>query len=200
MNALRPTVFLDRDGTLNVDRGFLTRPEDMQLLPNVGPPLVALKAAGFACVVVTNQSAIGRGMMTDADLERVHKEMNRQLLEVGVILDGIYACTVAPTSDDRLAIEHPDRKPAPGMLLRAAAELRLDLAQSWMIGDGLRDILAGQNAGCRGCVMVRTGEPIDEAKFVLAQPFVVVDDLAAAARYILAKVDTNHSRADYNAN
>jgi D-glycero-D-manno-heptose 1,7-bisphosphate phosphatase len=186
MNAPRPAVFLDRDGTLNVERIYLTRPEDMQLLPNVGPPLLALKAAGFACVVVTNQSAVGRGMMTDADLALVHAEMNRQLADVGVILDGIYACTAAPTSDDRLAIDHPDRKPAPGLLLRAAAELHLDLTQSWMIGDGLRDILAGQNAGCRGCVMLRTGEAIDKAKFALARPFVVVDDLAAAVRYILS--------------
>jgi D-glycero-D-manno-heptose 1,7-bisphosphate phosphatase len=187
MNAPRPAVFLDRDGTLNVDRSYLTRPEDMQLLPNVGPALVALKAAGFACVVVTNQSAVGRGMMTDADLERVHAEMNRQLADLGVVLDGIYTCTAAPTSDDRLSMDNFDRKPAPGMLLRAAAELHLDLANSWMIGDGLRDILAGQNAGCRGCVMVRTGGEIDESQFALARPFVVVDDLAAAARYILSQ-------------
>ena len=186
VTKLRPAVFLDRDGTLNVDRPYLKRPEEMLLLPGVGEAVRLLQAAGFACVVVTNQSAVGRGRMTDADLQRVHDEMNRQFADV--ILDGIYACTVAPTTDDRLAIEHPDRKPAPGLLLRAAADLHLDRAKSWMIGDSFRDMLAGQNAGCRGCVMVRTGEVIDESLFERAQPFVVVDDLRAAARYILLQI------------
>lgn len=183
---LRPAVFLDRDGTLNVDRTYLTKPEHMQLLPGVADALKALQSAGFACVVVTNQSAVGRGKMTEADLQRVHDEMNRQLAEVDVILDGIYACTIAPVTEDKLAVEHPDRKPGPGLLLRAAAELQLDLRNSWMIGDTLRDILAGQSAGCRGCVMVRTGHAIMEAEFPRARPFVVVDDLRAAAEHILA--------------
>jgi D,D-heptose 1,7-bisphosphate phosphatase len=188
MTTARPAVFLDRDGTLNVDRAYLIKPEQMQLLPGVGAALRALQAAGFACVVVTNQSAVGRGMMTEADLQRVHDEMNRQLMDVGVILDGIYSCTIAPTTNDPLAIEHPDRKPAPGLLLRAAAELHLDLAKSWMIGDTFRDSLAGQNAGCRGCVMVRTGAPIDESQLTFAKPFVVVDDLLFAAQYILSQI------------
>src|SRR5205823_3037923 len=110
---------------------------------------------------------------------RIHAEMNRQLAEVGVVLDGIYSSTTAPATKDKLALDHPDRKPAPGLLLRAAAELHLDLARSWMIGDTLRDILAGQNAGCLGCLMVRTGHPIDETQFGLAWPFEVVDDLLA---------------------
>lgn len=180
MTTLRPAVFLDRDGTLNVDRAYLTRPEELQLLPGVGAALKMVQAAGFACVVVTNQSAVGRGMMTEADLQRVHEELSRQLAEAGVVLDGIYACTAGPG-------EHPDRKPAPGMLLRAATELRLELARSWMIGDSLRDILAGQSAGCRGCVMVRTGHPIDESQFALAKSFEVVDDLLAAAGHILCQ-------------
>jgi D-glycero-D-manno-heptose 1,7-bisphosphate phosphatase len=182
---LRPAVFLDRDGTLNVDRSYLTRPEQLQLLPGVGPALQQLRAAGFALVVVTNQSAIGRGLMIETDLQDVHAEMNRQLAELGVFLDGIYHCPAAPLSSDPLVSDHPDRKPAPGMLLRAAGDLRLDLARSWMIGDALRDVLAGQNAGCRGCVLVRTGQVVDEAHFSLARPFVITDDLAAAARHIV---------------
>jgi D-glycero-D-manno-heptose 1,7-bisphosphate phosphatase len=181
----RPAVFLYRDGTLNVERSFLTKPEEMQLLPGVADALQLLKSAGFACVVVTNQSAVGRGMMTEADLQRIHEAMNRRLADAGVILDGIYTCIVAPSTDDKLAVEHPDRKPAPGLLLRAAAELHLDLKKSWMIGDSLRDILAGQNAGCRGCILVRTGHAMDESHVALAKPFVVVDDLLAAANHIL---------------
>jgi D,D-heptose 1,7-bisphosphate phosphatase len=186
MTTPRPAVFLDRDGTLNVDRSYLTKPEEMRLLPGVSDALRMLKDARFACVVVTNQSAVGRGMMTDADLQSIHDEMNRQLAEAGVVLDGIYSCTFAPSTTDQLAIVHPDRKPAPGLLLRAAAELHLDVKSSWMIGDALRDILAGQNAGCRSCIMVRTGHSIDETQFALAEPFELVDDLLAAAKHILS--------------
>ena len=184
MTTHRPAVFLDRDGTLNIDRGYLTTPAQMQLLPGVGPPLRQLRDAGYALVLVTNQSAIGRGMMTEADLQAVHAEMNRQLAGLGVFLDGIYSCPVAPPTDDPLAIVHPDRKPAPGMLLRAAKDLQLDLARSWMIGDSLRDVLAGQNAGCHGCVLVRTGQTFDEAHFALARPFQIADDLWAAAQIV----------------
>ena len=175
MTMPRPAVFLDRDGTLNVDDGYLTVPEAMRLLPGVGDALQLLRSAGFALVVVTNQSAIGRGMMTAADLQCVHGEMNRQLAELGIFLDGIYHCPAV--SDD-----HPDRKPAPGMLLRAAAELHLDLPSSWMIGDRIGDIRAGQNAGCRGCVLVRSGMPIDETQ---AGSIHVADDLLTAVRHIL---------------
>ena len=89
MMPLRPAVFLDRDGTLNVDRHYLTKPEQMELLPGVSAALARLRNAGFACVVVTNQSAVGRGMMSDADLLGIHAEMNRQLQAGGASLDGI---------------------------------------------------------------------------------------------------------------
>jgi D,D-heptose 1,7-bisphosphate phosphatase len=191
----RPAVFLDRDGTLNIDRSYVTSPDQLDLLPGVADALMRLQTAGFACVVVTNQSAVGRGMMTAADLVCVHDEMNRQLALDGVTLDGIYACPFGPSSDDKLVAEHPDRKPAPGMLLRAAAELNLDLARSWMIGDTLRDILAGQRAGCRGCIMVRTGQAIDETEFHRAKPFVVLDHLQAAVDLILAHESRDTSSA-----
>ncbi len=128
----RPAVFLDRDGTLNVECGHLTRPEQMQLLPGAAAALRGARGAGFACVVVTNQSAVGRGLLTEADLRRIHDEMLRQLHAEDAALDGLYHCPAAPPAD------HPERKPAPGMLLRAARELGLDLARSWMIGDSAR--------------------------------------------------------------
>lgn len=180
MPGTRPAVFLDRDGTLNENLAYLTRPEEMRLLPGVGPALTRLRAAGFACVVVTNQSAVGRGMIREVDLDRIHDEMLRQLAELGVFLDGIYA---SPHVAD-----HPDRKPAPGMLLRAAADLDLDIARSWMIGDSARDILAGRNAGCIGCVLVRTGHPIDDAALALGVP--IADDLDSAAHLILEQTSS----------
>lgn len=178
MRLLRPAVFLDRDGTLNVNRAYLTRPEQMQLLPGVGAAIARMRNAGFACVVVTNQSALGRGMMTKADLAAVHEEMNRQLVADGASLDGIY--------HSPHVVDHPDRKPAPGMLLCAAAELHLDLAASWMIGDSPRDVLAGQSAGCRACILVRTGQPFDERQIKLEVPLHIADDLAAAVAIILS--------------
>jgi len=186
MTNRRPAVFLDRDGTLNVEQSYLTRPEQMQILEGVGEALQELRAAGFACVVVTNQSAIGRGMMTEADLARIHEEMNRQLEEAGATLDAIYHCPAVPASADPLAIDHPERKPAPGMLLRAAKEMHLDLARSWMVGDSLRDMIAGQKAGCQGCLLVRTGHPLPATAFGDAPPFQIVDDLTAATKHILA--------------
>lgn len=173
---LRPAVFLDRDGTLNVDRNYLTRPDQMELLPGVCAAIARLRQAGFACIVVTNQSAVARGMMSEADLHAVHLEMHRQLAAGGAALDGVY---YSPH-----AIDHPDRKPAPGMLLRAAAELGLDLATSWMIGDSPRDMIAGQGAGCRGCILVRTGQAVEERELILTVPLHVADDLAAAAEIV----------------
>jgi D-glycero-D-manno-heptose 1,7-bisphosphate phosphatase len=182
MTPRQPAVFLDRDGTINVERSFVTSPDQMELLPGAALAIRRFQAAGFACVVVTNQSAVGRGMMTQDDLDRVNAEMGRQLAIDGVTLEGIYACTFAPTPD---AQDHPDRKPAPGMLLRAAAELHLDLPRSWMIGDTLRDMLAGQSAGCRGCILVRTGHPVNEADF---DGFLIVDNLHCAANHVLARL------------
>ena len=109
-------------------------------------------------MLVTNQSAIGRGMLTEERLEEIHDEMNRQLAAAGAALDAIYYCPAAPAGDDRTVVECPDRKPGPGMLLRAAGELGLDLAASWMVGDMISDVLAGLNAGCRS-ILVQTGRP-----------------------------------------
>ena len=174
----RPAVFLDRDGTLNTNLDYLTRPDQMRLLPGAAEALKLLRAAGFVCVVVTNQSAVGRGMICEIELENIHQEMIRQLAAEGVALDGIYACPSV--------LDHPERKPAPGMLLRAATELQLDVTKSWMVGDSQRDIDAGRAAGCKGCVLVRTGHPIDETQAMLLTGVHVADDVLAAARIILA--------------
>jgi D-glycero-D-manno-heptose 1,7-bisphosphate phosphatase len=176
---MRPAIFLDRDGTLNVECSYLTRPEQVVLLPGAGAAVRRLRAAGFACVVVTNQSALGRGMMTEADLTCVHEELARQLREAGAVLDGFYHCPHF--------IDHPERKPAPGMLLRAAAELRLDLAASWMVGDSVRDIQAGHSAGCKECILVRSGHPFSDADLVFDGRLRIVDDLSAAAALILGQ-------------
>jgi histidinol-phosphate phosphatase family protein len=178
--SLRPAVFLDRDGTLNVECGYVTRPEQLRLLPGAADALRGLRSAGYLCVVVTNQSGIARGLLTEEDLGRIHDEMMRQLQAAGAALDGVYYCAAGPHDD------HPERKPAPGMLLRAARELGLDLQRSWMVGDSARDLLAGRRAGCGGRILLRSGHDVTEALASLADGERVVDDLAAAAQFILS--------------
>ena len=177
-------IFLDRDGTLNVERSYITTPAQLALLPGVGAAVAQLRAAGFLCVVVTNQSAIARGLMSVEDLDCIHEELRRQLAASGAALDGIYAC--------HAMTEHPERKPAPGMLLRAAQELNIDVAGSWMIGDAQRDIQAGLAAGCRGCVLVRSGMPVEEIE--RAENVWMADDLLAAAQLILSHHEAASAR------
>ena len=143
-------VFLDRDNTLIEDPGYLTDPEAVRLLPGVDLALKSLAQAGYKLVVVTNQSAIARGLLTEEQLQRIHETLRGQLADRGVELDAIYYCPYHPDGTVKdYARESHDRKPRPGMLLRAAAELDIDLTRSWMVGDSVRDVEAGQRAGCR---------------------------------------------------
>ena len=153
---MRPAVFLDRDGTLIELVHHLADPGAVQLIPGAGAAMRRLAEAGFATVVVTNQSVIGRGLLTEAGLEEVHEVMHRQLAAEGGRVDHVYFCPTAPVTKDPTVIEDPMRKPGPGMLLKAARDHGLDLAASWMVGDTVSDILAGRHAGCR-TVLVRTG-------------------------------------------
>jgi D-glycero-D-manno-heptose 1,7-bisphosphate phosphatase len=184
---MRRAVFLDRDGTLIEEKNYIARPDQVRLLPGTIEALSLLSRAGFACVVVTNQSGIGRGLFTEADLQAIHDEMNRQLGAAGIMLDGLYHCPIAPQISDKTIIEHPDRKPGPGMLLRAAQELNLDLANSWMVGDSISDILAGRNAGCRGGILLRSGHDIACSPIHLGDNDMVFDDLLMAANWILQR-------------
>lgn len=154
---MKPAVFLDRDGTLIELVHHLTDPKKIKLVPRAAQALRALSEVGYACVLVTNQSVIARGLLTIHGLEQIHEELARQLGQEGAALDGIYYCPELPQGRDQTVIEHPDRKPGPGMLLRAARELALDTGNSWMVGDSVSDVLAGRNAGCRASVLVRTG-------------------------------------------
>jgi D-glycero-D-manno-heptose 1,7-bisphosphate phosphatase len=181
---VEPAVFLDRDGTLIEWVPYLVDASRVRLIEGAGQAIRRLKDAGYRCVVVTNQSVIGRGLCDEAGLAAIHATMHQQLAELGCHLDGLYFCPVAPRGEAPDRVEHPDRKPGPGLLQRAAAELQLDLARSWMIGDSLSDLLAGRNAGCRGGVLVRTGKG---AQVDPSHPAVdrVAADLPEAAEWIL---------------
>jgi D,D-heptose 1,7-bisphosphate phosphatase len=184
----RPAVFLDRDGTLIEHAHYLSDPALVRLLPGAAEALRRLRQAGFARVLVTNQSAIGRGMLSVERLKEIHAELERQLAEAGASLDAIYYCPAAPAGDDRTVVECPDRKPGPGMLLTAAAEMGLDLAASWMVGDLISDVLAGLNAGCRS-ILVQSGQttPSEVTTATAAGQTIVAPDLAASADRILSR-------------
>jgi D,D-heptose 1,7-bisphosphate phosphatase len=178
----RPAVFLDRDGTLIEDVPYLADPSGIRFLPGAAEALVRLRRAGFARVLVTNQSGIGRGFFTEDRLREIHAELEGRLAGVGASLDGIYYCPSAPSEEDC-----PDRKPAPGMLLRGAVELGIDLDASWMVGDKMSDAMAGLNAGCRS-ILLQADEGVaasDGPGTAAAGRFLVAADLAAAVDLIL---------------
>ena len=147
-------VFLDRDGTINKYVGFLRDIDEFELLDGAADAIKKINASGYLAIVVTNQPVIARGEVSFEELERIHNKMETLLGKEGAYLDAIYFCPHHPHKGyegerPELKFDCNCRKPKPGMLLKAAQDFNIDLAQSWMIGDGENDIRAGQNAGCR---------------------------------------------------
>jgi D-glycero-D-manno-heptose 1,7-bisphosphate phosphatase len=151
----RRAAFIDRDGVLNKDRGYVSRAEDFHWLPGVVSALARLQAAGYALVVVTNQSGIARGFYTQADFEALTAHMREQLSVAGVTLDAVESCPHLPTATvPAYRMDCDCRKPKPGMILRAAKALELDLAASCLFGDKASDIAAGRAAGVGRCWLI----------------------------------------------
>jgi D-glycero-D-manno-heptose 1,7-bisphosphate phosphatase len=143
-------IFLDRDDTLIEDPGYINSPDQVRLLDGVAEALTALKTLGYKLVVVTNQSAVARGIVTEKVLGEIHDRLKQLLAEKNAVLDGIYYCPFHPEGVvPKYRKESDCRKPNPGMLLKAATELDIDLHQSWCIGNSGRDVEAGRRAGCR---------------------------------------------------
>ncbi len=196
----RPAVFLDRDGTLNVEReGALRDPRELELIPGSAEAVARLAQAGFAVVVVTNQSAVGRGWMTLEELAAVHAELLRQLALAGGRVDAIHFCPHHPTEGrGPFRTACACRKPAPGMFLSAIEELDLDPERSWAIGDARRDVEAARAAGLR-TLMVATGKGSGEHAALLAAGGDVPPcfaDLAAAVDHLLAAAAAPHPEDD----
>lgn len=150
------TVFLDRDGTLNHDHGYVTRPEDLWLFDGVVKAIARLKTIGSRVVLVTNQSAIGRGMMTEADLRAIHRRLETILADGGAGLDGMFFCPHRPDEGCRC------RKPNPGMIEEAVAVLGIDMRHSYLVGDKSIDMELADRVGAVG-VLVKTSSFSQEA-------------------------------------
>ena len=186
---MRPAVFLDRDGTLNEDVGYLDRLERLTLFPWSLDAIRLLRRAGFAVVVVTNQGGVARGLVSEPFVEEVRRVIDDRLATIGERLDGHYCCPHEPhASIPRYRRECDCRKPRPGLLHRAARELGLDLARSVVIGDKWSDVQAARSAGA-GAVLVRTGygRSQEETPPAGLRPDAVADTLLDAVSWILRR-------------
>ena len=161
MTAKVPAIFLDRDGTVNVDHGYVHEIDDFQFIDGVIEAMQELKAMGYALVLVTNQSGIARGMFSEDRFMQLTEWMDWSLADRGVDLDGIYYCPHHPEAAVEGYRQQCDcRKPQPGMLLSAMKELNINMAASYMVGDKTDDIQAGKAAGVGTTVLVRSGKSV----------------------------------------
>jgi D-glycero-D-manno-heptose 1,7-bisphosphate phosphatase len=186
-------VFLDRDGTLIEDAAYMVRPEQIRILRGVARALARLADAGYKLVVVTNQSGIARGLLTEDDLNLLHQRLDEQLELLGARVDVYYTCPHHPDPDQakrpELAIDCDCRKPKPGLILQAAQDLEIDLANSWMLGDMWRDIQAGQAAGVRTIKLPADAAHESPRPAGTPPPTAEVADMEEAADVILESGD-----------
>lgn len=177
-----PALFLDRDGVINEEVGYLYRPADVRWVEGIFPLAKTARVLGYRLVVVTNQSGIARTLYTTADFEALMSWMGDRFRAEGAPLDAVYHCPYHPEHGvGPWRREHTDRKPSPGMLLRAASDLSLDLSASVLVGDRCSDIAAAKSAGLRQAFLKRGTEPgacVDSA--------LVVDSLGEVQAWLQA--------------
>jgi D-glycero-D-manno-heptose 1,7-bisphosphate phosphatase len=185
----RKAVFLDRDGTLIQDLGYICRFDQVGFFAFAPAALRAMNAAGYLVVVVSNQSAVARGLCSEKEVRHLHRQLQSHFKKDGAAIAAFYYCPFLPEGTvSHYRQDSPLRKPAPGMLLQAARDFELDLPACFMIGDKLDDIRAGKSAGCL-TVLVRTGEGRNSEAALPGsglRPDHVVDDLLAASGVITA--------------
>lgn len=160
---LQKAVFLDRDGTINIHKGYISNPDEIELLDGVPEAINILHELGYLVIIITNQPVVARGQCTLEDLEKIHYKLEMLLAEKGAFVDGIYYCPHHP--DKGFYGENKDfkivcncRKPSPGMILQAKNDFNIDLSKSYMVGDNITDIETGKNAGCETVLINKTKE------------------------------------------
>lgn len=179
---MRPAVFLDRDGTLNVEKGYIHRYGDWEWIPGAIEAIRLLNDGGYLAIVITNQAGVARGMYTEAHIATLHEEVARDAAKQGARIDAFYYCPHHPQFGAvRDCVCH---KPEPGMILQAQREERIELTGSFMIGDKMSDIEAGRAAGVRS-LLVESGYGAEERAAAGAE-VLVFPDVLAAVRYLLS--------------
>jgi D-glycero-D-manno-heptose 1,7-bisphosphate phosphatase len=199
---VRPAVFLDRDGTVNEQMGYINHLSRFRLLPRAAQAIRLFNEQGIPVVIVTNQSGLARGYFPDAVLAEVHERMNRLLAEAGAHLDGIYVCPHHPEAVVAKYRAVCDcRKPKTGLLTRAAADLDLDLGRSYIVGDRWSDLKAAERCRATG-VLVLTGYGRGEYEYIGPaqglQPHMVAEDLYDAAQWIIGDLAAREQEARGN--
>ena len=173
-------IFIDRDGTINKESGYIDRPGMVELIPGSSEAIRMINSMGLDVVVITNQSGIGRSYFNEESLKEVHDRLKEVLRKEGAYIDAVYYCP-----------HHPDegcgcRKPMPGLLKKAESELHIDLGSSYVVGDKISDILLAKNVGAKG-ILVKTGYGSEELKNINemgVRPVMVADDLLGAVKWI----------------
>jgi D-glycero-D-manno-heptose 1,7-bisphosphate phosphatase len=192
---MKHAVFLDRDGVLIEDVHLLTKIEQINILPGVAEALIKLKSAGFLLVVISNQTVVSRGLLSETGVHAINQRIQELLgSKMGPVFDAVYICPHHPNATlAKYRVNCECRKPRPGLFLKAAKEHSIDLSKSFAVGDRITDIIAGAKAGCR-TILVETGqhsappiqtvEPLD----VSVKPDQICPDLLSAVDWILRQI------------
>jgi D-glycero-D-manno-heptose 1,7-bisphosphate phosphatase len=192
-------VFLDRDGTINEEMGYINHVDRFMLLPGVAAAIRRVNESGFKAVVVTNQSGAARGYFPMELIDQVHQKMEGLLKEEGAFLDGIYTCTHGPAEEEERSRNCDCRKPGIALLKQAAEELKLDLQRSYVVGDRFKDIEMARNGGAKA-ILVLTGYGKGELEFLgpssRVQADFVAEDLGEAVDWILADTKDQSEKAN----
>ncbi|MFK8186600.1 MAG: D-glycero-alpha-D-manno-heptose-1,7-bisphosphate 7-phosphatase [Phormidesmis sp.] len=185
---MTPALFLDRDGVINRETHYLHRIEDFEFIPGTFVTCRAFQAAGYRIIVITNQGGIGRGYYTEADFHQLNAWMLKQFETEGIHITQTYFSPYHPTHGiGKYRRDHPDRKPNPGMILKAQQDWQIDLTTSVLVGDKESDVQAGLNAGLRQNILVRSGHIIDEAN---SQAIAIANSIADIPKLVLSQTSS----------
>lgn len=190
MDPHNNAIFLDRDGTIIRDKGYVHKKEDLEFIIGAASAIKKLSQQNYSIIVVTQQSGIGQGYFTEEQYHEFNEHFLNKLTEQNAKVDAVYFCAHHPTKGIGQYLKNCEcRKPKTGMIMRAQAEHNIDLSKSWVIGDKTSDVKMGENAGCRA-ILVQTGKAGQDGEFKIS-PTYQAKDLLDAARFILINDNTN---------